>query len=352
MEQQDLWVGKTNGYDTYRIPALAATAGGAVLAFCEGRVDDSSDAGDIDILVKRSTDGGDTWSEQQVIWNDGANTCGNPAPVVDAQTGAITLLLTWNRGDDVERQIIAQTSDDTRRVFAARSEDDGRSWSEPVEITAAVKPPQWTWYATGPGGGIQVEHGPHAGRLVVACDHIESGTDHYYSHIVYSDDGGAQWELGGRSPQHQTNECEVVELTGDRLMLNMRNYDRDQHSRQVALSDDGGITWRDQRFDDALIEPICQASIRRHSWPGPDGPGVILFSNPASVTERANMTVRGSFDEGQSWPLHGVLNPGASAYSDLVILPDDERIGCLYEAGDDAPYERLRWARFELSWLQ
>ena len=351
MEQQDLWVGGEDGYDTYRIPALAVTAEGTVLAFCEGRVNDRSDTGDIDMLVRRSTDGGQAWSEQQVIWNEGANTCGNPAPVVDEESGAISLLMTWNRGDDTERQIIAQTSQDTRRVFVTCSEDDGLSWSEPLEITAAVKPSAWTWYATGPGAGIQIEHGPHAGRLVVACDHIESGTDHYYSHIVYSDDGGATWELGGSSPQHQTNECEVIELTGHRLMLNMRNYDRDKRSRQVALSDDGGVTWQDQRFDDALIEPICQASIRRHSWPGPEGPGVILFSNPASEAERANMTVRGSFDEGQSWALKGVLHPGPSAYSELATLPDD-RIGCLYEAGDDTPYERLRWARFDLSWLQ
>lgn len=286
-----------------------------------------------------------------MIWNDGANTCGNPAPVVDEESGVISLLMTWNRGDDEERKIIAQTSNDTRHVFVSRSEDDGLSWSDPEEITDDAKQPDWTWYATGPGAGIQVQHGHHAGRLVVACDHIESGNDHYYAHVIFSDDGGVTWELGGRSAQHQTNECEVVELTGDRLMLNMRNYDHSKRHRQVALSDDDGVTWQDQRFDDTLIEPICQASIRRHSWPGPDGPGVILFSNPASETERANMTVRGSFDEGRSWPLSGVLNPGPSAYSDLVLLPDD-RIGCLYEGGEENPYERITLARFDLSWLQ
>ncbi len=351
MEQQDLWVSGTNGYDTYRIPAMAVTAEGTLLAFCEGRVDSFSDTGDIDILVKRSTDDGATWSDQQAIWNDGVNTCGNPAPVVDEESGVISLLLTWNHGEDEQSKIIAQTSKDTRRVFISRSDDDGLSWSDPVEITDDTKKPDWTWYATGPGAGIQIEHGHHAGRLVVACDHIESGPERYYAHVIYSDNGGESWELGGSSPEHQTNECEVVELTGDRLMLNMRNYDRSKHNRQVALSDDGGVTWREQRFDRTLIESICQASIRRHSWPGPDGPGVVLFSNPASETARENMTVRGSFDEGQSWPLSGVLDPGPSAYSDLATLPDG-RIACLYEGGDGGPYERITLALFDLSWLQ
>ena len=259
--------------------------------------------------------------------------------------------MTWNRGDDAESKIIAQTSMDTRHVFLSRSEDDGLSWSEPAAITDDTKRPEWTWYATGPGAGIQIQHGHHAGRLVVACDHIEAGSDHYYAHVIFSDDGGATWELGGRSPAHQTNESEVVELTGDRLMLNMRNYDRSKHHRQVVFSDDGGVTWRDQRFDETLVEPICQASIRRHSWPGPEGPGVILFSNPASETTRTNMTVRGSFDEGMSWPLSGVLNLGPSAYSDLAALGDGS-IACLYEGGDNSPYERITLARFDLSWLQ
>ena len=351
MEQQNLWVSGDDGYDTYRIPALAVTAEGTLFAFCEGRVANSSDAGDINLLVKRSTDGGETWSDQHVIWNDSGNICGNPAPVVDDESGVVSLLTTWNRGDDEEPSIIAQTSKDTRRVYVTRSHDDGLSWSEPAEITDEVKRPDWTWYATGPGAGIQIEHGHHAGRLVVACDHIEAGTEHYYSHIIYSDDGGASWELGGSSPAPQTNESEVVELTGDRLLLNMRNYDRSTHSRQVTISDDGGVTWRDQRFDPTLIESICQASIRRHSWPGPNGPGVILFSNPASETERENMTVRGSFDEGQTWPLSGVLNPGPSAYSDLAVIGEDGLIGCLYECGDSRPYERITMARFELSWL-
>ncbi len=345
-----LFVSGQDGYKTYRIPALALSVKGTVLAFCEGRKNGASDTGDIDLLLRRSSDNGKTWGAQQVVWDDAGNTCGNPCVVVDRQSGTIWLLSTWNRGDDHERQIIAGQSKDTRRVFVTSSTDDGLSWSKPLEITAAVKKPEWTWYATGPGGGIQIEHGPHQGRLVIPCDHIEAETKHYYSHVIYSDDHGATWQLGGRTPQHQVNECEVVELSGGRLMLNMRNYDRSVKSRQRAVSSDGGMTWTDQRLDPALIEPICQAAIHRFSWPQEGQPGVVLFSNPASERGRFNMSVRASFDDGQTWPLAKVLHAGPSAYSDLAVLRDGQ-IACLYEGGVQGAYESIVFAAFPLSSL-
>jgi sialidase-1 len=342
-----LFVSGRDGYHTYRIPALAVTTKGTMLAFCEGRRNSRSDTGDIDLLLKRSTDNGATWSAQQVIWDDAGNTCGNPCAVVDRDTGTVWLLSTWNRGDDHERQIIDGTSKDTRRVFVTSSTDDGVTWAKPREITADAKLPDWTWYATGPGSGIRIERGPHQGRLVIPCDHIEADTKHYYSHVIYSDDHGRTWRLGGRTPRHQVNECEVVELSGGRLMLNMRNYDRSKSHRQVAVSDDGGLTWTDQRFDPALVEPICQASIRRYRWPVEGYDGVILFSNPASSQGRIKMTVRASFDDGQTWPKARVLHEGPSAYSSLEVLPDG-RIACLYEAGLRHPYELIVFAAFEL----
>jgi sialidase-1 len=302
------------------------------------------------LLLKRSTDNGRSWSEQQVIWDDVGNTCGNPCPVVDRETGTIWLLMTWNRGDDEERKIIAQTSQDTRRVFVTFSKDDGITWAPPKEITADVKRAEWTWYATGPGAGIQIERGSHKGRLVIPCDHIEAETNHYYSHVITSDDHGQTWELGGRTPQHQVNECEVVELTGERLMLNMRNYDRSQRARKVSISSDGGLTWGDITPDPALIEPLCQASIRRYSWPDEGTQDLVLFSNPAHETERMNVTVRLSRDGGQTWPHGKSLHPGPGAYSCLAVLPDGEA-ACLYEAGEDYRYESIVFARFSLAWL-
>lgn len=349
MEQMRLFTSGEKGYDTYRIPALAVTVKGTVLAFCEGRKFARSDTGDIAMLLKRSADNGSTWSDQQVVWDDDGHTCGNPCPVVDRETGTVWLLMTWNRGDDRESRIIDQTSKDTRRVFVTHSDDDGMTWTQPEEVTADVKLPGWTWYATGPGAGIQIEHGPDRGRLVIPCDHIEADTKHYYSHVIYSDDHGKTWKLGGSTLQHQVNECEVVELTGNRLMLNMRNYDRSQRTRKVSISEDGGMTWGDIYADSTLIESICQASIRRYSWA--DGRDILLFSNPAHEDERRNMTVRLSEDGGGTWPAAKVLHAGPSAYSCLTVLADG-RVACLYEAGEGGPYELIVFARFPLAWLR
>jgi sialidase-1 len=339
-----VWRAGEGGYHTYRIPALVRTTNGTLLAFCEGRQAGQSDAGDIDLLVRRSTDDGRSWSAQQMLWSDAANTCGNPAPVVDQQTGTIWLLLTWNHGDDREPDIIAGRSRDTRRVFLASSTNDGLAWTEPREITTEVKRTNWTWYATGPGAGIQIERGTNRGRLVIPCDHIEAGTKRYFSHVIYSDDHGQTWQPGGTTPRDQVNECQVAELPGGRLLLNMRNYDRSQTTRQIAFSDDGGETWRDQRFDRELIEPICQASLRGGAWDQDGGERVLFFSNPASAGKRERLTIRMSLDSGQTWPRRRTLHPGPGAYSDLVVLGDGQ-LGCLYEAGERNPYETIVFQR-------
>ncbi len=346
-EGRALWMGGQGGYHTYRIPALAVSTRGTLLAFCEGRKQGRGDAGAIDLLVKRSSDGGESWSAPQVVWQDSTNTCGNPCPVVDRATGTIWLLMTWNRGEDREPLIIDGRSKDTRRVFVTASSDDGQTWARPREITAEVKETNWTWYATGPGAGIQIEHGPHAGRLVIPCDHIEAGSKRNYSHVIYSDDRGQTWRLGGSSPRDTANECQVVELSGGRLMLNMRNAARASRYRQVAYSADGGETWTDQRSDPHLPEPICQASIRRYSWPGPGRRSVILFSNPANETNRVNLTVRASYDEGQTWAGRRLLHGGPSAYSDLAVLPGG-KVACLFECGEKDPYENIVLALFNL----
>ena len=329
------------GYDTYRIPAVVRTEAGTLLAFAEGRRASRSDTGNIDLLMKRSEDDGATWGAFQVIWDDGDNTCGNPAPVVDRTNGTVWLLMTWNLGSDHEKDIIAGKSKDTRRVYVTSSADDGATWKTPAEITADTKRDDWTWYATGPGNGIQLTTGAQAGRLLIPCDHIEAESKHYYSHVIWSDDHGASWQLGGRTPMHQVNECAVVELPDGQLLLNMRNYDREKKHRQVAYSADAGATWSRQSFDATLIEPICQASLIRA-----DGVGeVLLFSNPASEDAREQMTVRRSTDAGATWEASLVLHAGPAAYSSLVALGDGVG-GCLFEAGAANPYETIRFTRF------
>jgi len=346
--KQPVFVSGDAGYHTYRIPALVVTGQGTLVAFCEGRRSGQGDAGDIDLLVKRSHDQGKTWSEPSVVWDDGVNSCGNPCPIFDAQTDTLWLLMTWNHGADREAKIINGTSRDTRKVYVTSSQDDGRTWARPHEITTDVKKSSWTWYATGPGAGIVIEQGPHAGRLVAPCDHIEAETKDYYSHIIFSDDHGATWHLGGRTPRPAVNECQVAEISGNRLLLNMRSYHRAKKCRQTAVSADGGATWQDQRQAELLIDPICQASLRGYGWT-PDGTRrLLLFSNPASASRREKLTLRTSFDEGTSWPEAEVLHAGPAAYSDLVVL-SQSAIGCLFEAGEKSPYERITFALIDIS---
>jgi sialidase-1 len=347
----DLFVSGADGYHTYRIPVLLVSKRGTLLAFCEGRKHASRDSGKVDLLLKRSTDGGRTWSPQQIVWADGENTCGNPAPVQDETTGTIWLLMTRNLGSDNEDAITRGSSRDTRRVFISHSLDDGLSWSAPKEITSAVKKTNWFWYATGPVNGIQLARGAHKGRLVIPANHSELSTNQQpitRSHIIFSDDHGENWQLGG-SEEELTNESTVVERLDGSLLHNMRSYHK-EHRRAVAVSTDGGASWSPVRLDEALIEPLCQASILRAAWPEKNQKNIILFSNPASL-KRENLTVRLSNDEGATWPLGKVLYAGPSAYSCLAVLPDNS-IACLFERGEKSPYEKLTLARFPLRWLE
>lgn len=213
-------------------------------------------------------------------------------------------------------------------MFLLSSSDDGKTWTTPKEITVDVKKPDWTWYATGPVHGIQLEEEPYRGRLIIPCDHIEAETEDYYSHIIFSDDHGVTWQLGGRTPQDQVNECTVAELSNGTLMLNMRNYDRNFRTRKISLSEDGGMTWSDIHADSTLVEPICQASMLNYVFENAEQK-VLLFLNPAHREKRINMTLRISEDEGKSWDRAIQLWAGPVAYSDMVQLTDGN-LGCLF----------------------
>ena len=347
VEKCDVYVSGRDGYHTYRIPAILRAANGDVLAFAEGRKHSGSDTGDIDLVMKRSTDGGRTWSVQQVIWDDGANTCGNPCPVLDRTTGTIWLLLTHNPGPAHEKDIRANNSVGTRTVWVTHSTDHGVTWAKPIDITATTKAADWRWYATGPGIGIQIESGPHVGRLVIPCDHTfpaDDGRTVQASHAIFSDDHGATWQRGA-SIGPDMNECQVVELHDARgtLLMDMRSY-RGRSLRAQSRSADGGTTWTEPVDAPALIEPVCQASLLR--WPAASSAsGRLLFSNPAAPKKRINLAVRLSADDAATWPHALVLHPGPAAYSCLVAL-DERTAGCLYEAGEKRPYERIVFATF------
>jgi len=338
--QRPVFISGTEGYHTFRIPAVTQTSKGTLLAFCEGRRNSSSDTGDIDLVLRRSTDGGETWGPLQVVWDDADNTCGNPCPVVDRDTGTIWLLLTHNLGEDRESEIIAGASKGSRTVWVSRSDDDGATWTAPQEITPTTKRPEWTWYATGPGVGIQTR----SGRMVIPCDSVVAQSMEHLSHVIYSDDHGETWWLGGVVGE-KVNECQVAELSDGSLIMNMRNgRGAESHFRRVSRSTDGGMTWSPIINQEPLVEPVCQASLVSL------GGDELAFSNPAS-TKRDAMSVRLSRDGGRTWPARRLLYAGPSAYSCLCALTDG-RIGCLYERGVKHPYETIVFTAFPHAWLQ
>ena len=345
IEQSDLFISGTGGYHTYRIPALVVSLKGTLLAFCEGRKHGRGDAGKIDLVLKRSQDGGTSWGPMQLVVADGDMTCGNPCPVVDCATGTVWLPFCKNLGDGGESLIIQGKA--PRTVWLTHSVDDGATWAEPVEITQAVKDPSWTWYATGPGHGIQSRRG----RLFVPCDHIvgvnHNPQDPYHSHLIYSDDHGSTWQIGGIVDEG-TNECEVVETASGALYMNCRNY-KGAKRRAYSWSYDAGLSFTGFGWDESLPEPLCQASLARFTEAATQGRNRVLFSNPASI-QRERMTVRLSYDECRTWAIAKCLHAGPSAYSDLAIGPD-MTIYCLYERGVGHPYEKLTLAHFSLEWL-
>ena len=342
----DVFTSGQDGYHTYRIPAILVSPKGDLLAFCEGRKYGQGDMGDINIVMKRSSDGGKTWSPMQLVADHGPDTIGNPCPVVDRSTGTIWMPLTRNRGNEPERYIMKGLTKEPRTVWLTKSADDGQTWSETADISATARKPHWRWYATGPCTGIQLK----SGRLVIPCDHSDNADKQrhpYGSHVLTSDDHGATWKLGGVIID-RVNECQAVELADGSLMMNMRSY-AGKNRRAISTSADGGLTWTPPVLDEALIEPVCQASFLRYTLAGVQDKNRLLFSNPASK-QRVNLTVRLSYDEGKTWPVAKSLNPGPSAYSCLVVLPD-LTIGCLYERGTKHPYETIAFARFTLDWL-
>lgn len=327
-ERQSLFVGGQDGYPTYRIPSLIETPTGALLAFAEGRHAGLSDTGDIDIVLRRSLDGGRTWSPLSVVYDAGADTAGNPAPVIDRATGDVILPFCTNPAADIN----------ARHVWVMRSTDDGVSWSSPVEITADVKGPTISWFATGPGRSIQMQ----SGRFVVPCDELDTATGEQRSCVFYSDDG-TTWQAGA-SLGPELDEAQVAELGDGSLLISMRD-DSTRYQRAFARSYDGGATFGAVVYDPAIPDPGCEGSML-------STPYGLLHSNPASdeFHARNNLTVRLSTDDGATFGVAKLIEPGPSAYSSLAIASDGNLL-CLFEVGEFLPYDRLDVVRFSRSWL-
>jgi len=279
-----------DGYHTYRIPALCLAKDGALLAFSEGRKNSVSDTGHIDIVMRRSLDGGKTWGDLSVVISDG-NTCGNPAPVLDENSGDIVLVYSRNLAEDFEANIIKGLSKDTRRVFVTRSVDNGLTWSRPQEITQAVKPAAATWFASGPGGGIQLKGGKFGGRLLVPFNIVADGANR--AGALISDDGGKTWRAGAMQKDSVVDESEIAQLAADTVVINSRAKRKGASKepfRKTAISFDGGETWGTTVLEDELAEPVCDGSLISFLNDGSER--ILCFSNPANTQYRADLTVR------------------------------------------------------------
>ncbi|MFG3015562.1 exo-alpha-sialidase [Streptomyces cinerochromogenes] len=338
------------GYASFRIPAVVASRSGTLLAFCEGRVDSAADHGHIDIVLKRSTDGGRTWGPLQAAARNGTGLAGNPAPVV-LDTGRILLVHIRAAASATEAAILrGQVEDaDGRRVWVQHSDDDGLTWSEPREITPQVKKPGWRWYATTPGHALQLT----SGRVLVPANHTlpptgtDTGAEAKYNsgHCLLSDDHGETWYLGyldeNTDGYVNVNETTAAELPDGRVYLNTRNDSPSPGNRADAHSADGGKTlvtpFRPQA---GLTAPVCEAAVLQLR-----DPDLLLFSAPADPGgARALMTIRASRDGGTTWRTAYTVDGLPAAYSDLVRV-DPHTVGLLYETGDFGAYETITFRR-------
>lgn len=337
-----------NGYNTYRIPAIVKSSKGTLLAFCEGRKTGGGDSGDIDLVLRRSIDGGKTWSKMIIVWDDVANTCGNPSPVVDPETGRIHLLLTHNLGVDKAAGDFNKpgVTRGTRTVHYTWSDDDGLTWAPVEDITSEAKEENMGWYATGPCHAIIKEYDPHKGRIIVPCDYNTMATDTTsskgFSHVIYSDDKGASWKIGGNVSGG--NESSVAELDDGRLVISCRSGGG---VRRFAWSDDAGETFSSPILMNDLPDPRCQGSLLSTVFQDKQ---ILLHSNCADKSSRIKLTVKASLDGGETWNSGHTVWDGPSAYSDMVML-DDNILGVLYENGESSSYERISFDRVRINYI-
>lgn len=372
MEKQDLFTADTLGYKLYHIPGIVVTAKGTVLAWCEARKK-GGDWDQIDILLRRSTDDGKTWSEPKRIADVPGPKTKNPFSLrmKNVDPNDVTLnnpVLIADRDGTVHMLFCLEYM----RCFYQRSTDDGLTWSTPVEITATFEPFRnaydWKVLATGPNHSIQLKNG----RLVVPV-WLSTGTGgnaHRPSvtATIFSDDAGKTWHAGDiavpcTDEWINPNETVAIELADGSVMLNVRSESK-AHRRLITVSKDGATGWSTPKFDDALLEPICMGGIVRYSSAGGGGKNRILFSNPDNLSrtdgkeepgknrDRKNVSVKLSYDEGRTWAVSKVIEPGPSMYSDIAVTKAGT-ILCFHGRGTKVGFagEFLTLSRFNLEWL-
>ncbi|MHA7130155.1 sialidase family protein [Algoriphagus namhaensis] len=348
--------GGKEGHAIYRIPAIISLPNGELLAFAEGRVNGTDDFGDINLVLKRSRDQGKSWSDLETLVDYDNLQAGNPAPVLDLHDPQYpdgVIFLFYNTGNNHEYDV--RLNKGVREVWMLRSFDLGKTWEEPVNITAQVhkpnnpefnpnytNPADWRHYANTPGHAFQFQKGKYQGRIYVAANHSsgdpQADWSDYQAHGFYTDDHGKTFKISESINIPGSNESIATELPNDRMMMSIRNQRGDIRQRILAFSEDGGATWSEQYFEPQLPDPVCQASIL--SFPGPSGKVILAHSNNVNDRQRNDLTVKFSEDLGKSWGQSILIdrkdisgNTAWTAYSDLVWLGANQ-FGILYERDD------------------
>ncbi|MCZ2460025.1 MAG: glycoside hydrolase [Chitinophagales bacterium] len=365
-ESIPVFISGTDGYKSYRIPAIIKAPDGGLLAFCEGRVNGAGDFGHVNIVMKRSNDNGRTWGRLQVVADYGELQAGNPAPVVDLTDPGFPggrIFLFYNTGNNQEGEV--RKGNGLREVWYKTSTDNGDTWSDAVNITLQVHRPKqpkmnpsydfpedWRSYANTPGHALQFQNGKYKGRIFVAANHSRGGpqksfTD-YSAHGFYTDDHGKTFHLGASVNYPGSNESTSAEMSKGKLMMNSRNQQGDVKARIVSISNDGGATWDTSYFDKTLIDPVNEGSLltikhkRRKN--------ILAFCNAADTIRRDNLTLRISYDDGKTWKKSFVVDKSTdgkidfTAYSDLVKM-SKKKIGVLYERDDykEIAFKAVLW---------
>jgi sialidase-1 len=334
------------GYACFRIPAIVSRDGKGLVAFCEGRRGECSDFGDVDIVMRRSEDAGETWSPLERVVDWGELQAGNAAPVWDESDPMYPngkLLLFYNTGTASEWEV--RSGKGRRQAWFVSSVDGGRSWTSPQNITHFVHFDAWSadperderTLAFTPGHAIQLKKEPFAGRLYVAANHSigepQEAFEDYRSFGIFSDDHGRTWSRSADVPVPASNEAMATETSNGSLELNIRMQDGRIRRRLIASSSDGGATWDTTYIEEVLVSPVCQASTLNTGEAG------MVFSGPNDEEERINLSLWRN--KGDGWGDPELIHAGFAAYSDLVPL-EAGSIGVLFEAEN---YSQIRFLR-------
>ena len=341
-----------DGVDTYRIPGLVTTNKGTLIAVYDNRYKGSVDLqADVDVGMSRSTDGGQTWESMKVIMDMGEwgglpqdqNGIGDPSILVDRATGSIWVAAIWAHGTPGKRNWNSSgpgiSPEETSQLMLVRSNDDGQTWSDPINLTPFIKDPKWYLLLQGPGKGISMSDG-----TIVFPAQYKDHEQMPHSTILWSRDHGETWHIGtGAKPN--TTEAQVIELEDGSLMMNMR--DNRKGFRSVYTTHDLGKTWvKHPSSRSALIEPVCNATLIKGSFlVNGNYKNLVLFANPNSTKGRHHMTIKVSADDGISWPekYWYLLDAGRGRGYPSMTRIDEKHVGILYEGSQaDLVFEKIR----------